>query len=84
MKTNLESHSEKRIYCRNCTKVYRECENKWGNWGILYSDNPIWLKVRVGPYGKFAGCPNFPACKYSISLEPKVTLWDYDDELRPY
>jgi hypothetical protein len=74
MKTSLNTY---RLYCPNCTKVYYENTYE-------FTDNPIWLIKKKGPYGWFAGCPNFPKCKYSISLEPKQVFIDYEDELRPY
>jgi hypothetical protein len=70
-----------RLFCPNCTKV---------SYVLHHSDryakeqDIVWLKKLSGPYGKFAGCPNFPKCKYSVSLEKKVVNIDFDDELRPY
>jgi hypothetical protein len=88
MKVNMEG----KLYCPLCTKVYRAqfdwaiqegIEHHEANTSI-FSDAPVWLKVKTGPYGRFAGCSNFPKCKYSISLEPKKPFIDYEDELRPY
>lgn len=92
MKVFLEQHGHEKLYCPICSKPYRAvhdyalddgppyCEGDMG----LYSDNPVYLVKRMGPYGLFAGCPNFPKCKYSISLECKKVNIDYNDELRPY
>lgn len=88
MKTKVSG----KLYCPNCTKVYKAQYDYAIKEGLLwheantslFSDAPIWLKVKKGPYGRFAGCSNFPKCKYSISLELKKVFIDYEDELRPY
>ena len=68
-----------RLYCPMCTKV-----DHVGTGRYCKEEDIVWLKKKEGKYGKFAGCPNFPKCKYSVSLERKEYYIDYEDELRPY
>jgi len=83
-----------KLYCPICSKTYRAQDPKefnpyvsipnWGCETYTWSKKPVWLVEKMGKYGRFAGCPNFPKCKTAISLEPKSINIDYEDELRPY
>jgi hypothetical protein len=68
-------------YCPNCTKIsYTDIQ------GGRYAkkEDMVYMILKKGKYGNFAGCPNFPKCKYSYSLTKKNYNIDYEDELRPY
>lgn len=81
-KIELNNRSD---YCPNCTKVYFDSNTAWGPLAPrIYSDKTVWLVKKIGKYGPFLGCPNFPKCKYTLSSERKENYIDYEDELRPY
>lgn len=87
----MEVSLKYKLFCPHCTKGYiynrygvkEYLENCYSVYEV-FTEKPVWLIIKNGPYGKFAGCPNFPKCSYSVSLERKHINIDYDDELRPY
>ena len=45
------------FHCRNCGKSIEACPNGDG-----------WLQTRIGKYGRFFGCSNWPACDYTRDI----------------
>ena len=48
--------------CRDCGGTIEGCPACGG-----------WLRTRMGKYGRFLGCSNWPECKYTRNLRPKRT-----------
>uniref|UniRef100_A0A6M3KJ04 Putative topoisomerase DNA binding C4 zinc finger n=1 Tax=viral metagenome TaxID=1070528 RepID=A0A6M3KJ04_9ZZZZ len=70
-------NNKTKIFCPHCSPSFVS----------EYSPAPkgtVFLIIKEGKFGKFAGCPNFPKCKHSVSLKQKENIIDYEDELRPY
>lgn len=48
------------FHCRDCGGTIEGCPACGG-----------WLRTRMGKYGRFQGCSNWPECKYTRDLQPK-------------
>jgi DNA topoisomerase-1 len=64
-------------WCKECTKTFSRPHINPRSKEICTED-PVWLVLREGKYGKFWGCPNFPKCKYSESVPKKKAVYSED------
>ena len=55
--TGLPRRSENGHSCPDCGATIEACPDCEG-----------WLETRMGPYGRFLGCSNYPACNFSRDL----------------
>lgn len=52
-----------KIECRECGQSLETCPKCDG-----------WLEIRMGKYGRFKGCSNFPTCRHTQNIGPRTSV----------